>query len=465
MIGTNFLGFLLTAAILSLSLVTVLVALHRKRQFSFAMLNYSLIAILLTSIFLFLSSYQSTILNLLWITPFSLFFSILFSIGIILVNLLAYGESKEYPTFALLLSIVSMGVFIVVFATSVLELFVGLEITILITSFLIITSEKRGTEPAVKFFLVGCIAAALTALAIALTLPLDATLSLTPAVLVNPLPYSLALPIVLFIAGISFEAGIFPFNLWIPDVYQGSKTYITALLSGINKKVALVATIEVFFILFIGEAHIFSNAFATLAVLTMFFGNILASKQENVKRMFAYSSISQAGYILVGLAAADVQGLTAAIFYIAAHSFMIIGAFAIVMWLESNRINTVSDYKGLYSRNVFGAVTLTLLMLSMAGVPPLIGFAGKFLLFSSAIGAGFLIVAILAVLNSVISMYYYGRLMNNMFTSKKREELEMGRTIFLVVLACIIVVVAFGLYPQPLISAATLAAKSIGLST
>jgi NADH:ubiquinone oxidoreductase subunit 2 (subunit N) len=193
----------------------------------------------------------------------------------------------------------------------------------------------------------------------------------------------------------------------------------------------------------------------------MFFGNILALVQTSVKRMFAYSSIAQAGYIIIGIAAATEFSLEASIFYIIAHAFMIIGAFAIVMWLESKNIRTIDEYNGLSSRSKFAAVSLTILMLSMAGIPPLIGFTGKLLLFSSALSANLALLAVIGIINSFISIYYYAKVMNVMYSRKTVSQLRIEPYIATVVLICVLFVIIFGIFPQPILAAASGAARSV----
>jgi NADH:ubiquinone oxidoreductase subunit 2 (subunit N) len=180
-----------------------------------------------------------------------------------------------------------------------------------------------------------------------------------------------------------------------------------------------------------------------------------------VKRMFAYSSIAQAGYIIIGIAAATEFSLEASIFYIIAHAFMIIGAFAIVMWLESKNIRTIDEYNGLSSRSKFAAVSLTILMLSMAGIPPLIGFTGKLLLFSSALSANLALLAVIGIINSFISIYYYAKVMNVMYSRKTVSQLRIEPYVATVVLICVLFVIIFGIFPQPILAAASGAARSV----
>jgi NADH:ubiquinone oxidoreductase subunit 2 (chain N) len=210
-----------------------------------------------------------------------------------------------------------------------------------------------------------------------------------------------------------------------------------------------------------GNSQLISTIFFVLSIFTMFFGNLIALIQKSVKKMLAYSSISQAGYIFIGISAATKMGISGSIFYIIAHMLMIIGAFSIVFWLESNNIRTIEEYGGLKDRNLFAAVTLTILMLSMAGIPPLIGFAGKFILFSSAVYSNDVLLAVIGIINSFISIYYYAKVINQMFQKRLSPKIQIPANIAAVVFICTILVIFIGLYPQILLGPSFLAAAYV----
>ena len=203
----------------------------------------------------------------------------------LLVNILAYVKAKDYTDLSFFLSLSFTGMFIVTTALSILALFVGLELLSLATSFMIHFEGKNKIEAAIKFFILSSVSVAIFAFALSMLLPYNAMLTLTPASM-NPNVTGTALillSIALFAVAFGFDAGLFPFNLWIPDVYEGAPTYITSMLAGINKKVAFVAMIEVFFFVFLAYSSTFSIIFVVLAILTMFFGNLLALTQENIR--------------------------------------------------------------------------------------------------------------------------------------------------------------------------------------
>ncbi len=467
-------GYLLASLMVMLIVSGILSEIHKHEKISFISTLSILLAILSTAIFSIYSHFnmQSAIsaynlhnqqaaystfsahaihmLGILNISTLSSLFLVLFSSGLILIEILAYRNSKDICVFNMLLSFSAVGIFLVSTAYSLLMIFIAIELVSIPAALMILLGGKKNLEAATKLFILGAVSIAIFAFAMALLLPFNATLSLSP--LSSNINYLSLLSMILFIAALSIEAALFPFNLWIPDVYQGSQGHITALLSGINKKVAFVAIIYILFIVFFSYRYEFSGILSIIAILTMFFGNLVAMVQKNIKRMLAYSSISQAGYILIGLAAISSYGLQASIYQLFAHMFMTIGAFSIVMWMESKNLFNRSDYKGMIHRNAFAAIAFTILMLSMAGIPPFMGFVGKFLLFSSAIQSNLLFLALIGIINSFISVYYYGKVINTMFQRSRRPILYIRKNISFVVMTSLIVIILVGIYPQPFMS-------------
>ncbi|MDE1856770.1 MAG: NADH-quinone oxidoreductase subunit N [Candidatus Micrarchaeota archaeon] len=430
--------------------------LHRNARIALASNVVFLALIGATFAYAFATGYYAS--SAIQVSQFSSLFGVLFSITLIFASVLSYAYSNRFSALSALLSVVAVGVMIVDTSNSLISLILGMEAIAVPTVFLI-ALESGSAEPAVKFFVMSAMAVAAFALGIAALMAYDPGLSIAFSSISAPVSGLMLLGALLAVAALSFEASLFPFNLWIPDVYQGAKSNITALLAGINKKVAFVALAYVSFVLFAAYIPKLAPAFLALSVLTMFFGNIMALVQKNVKRMFAYSSISQAGYILIGFATATQYGIGASIYQIIAHSFTIIGSFAIILWLEQQGKQSVDDYSALSKRAPLAAATLTVFMLSLAGLPPLAGFYGKFLLFSGAVSGGLLSLALVGILNSFISIYYYGRLMLSIYSNGRPKLIGMPTPITFVMLACLVVVVAIGLYPQPVIAAANSASS------
>lgn len=441
----------------------ILAVFHKNNKFQFFVSTLVFFLIFVFSAFLFVTQQTSVVANLFAVYPFSMLFSMLFAFALLLVNVISYKYSGDYASFSLLLSFAAVGMFAVAMANSLITILIGIELMVLPTAFMIMINGKQFVEAAVKLFVLSAIAVSILAFALTLVYPYDSSLLLTS---MSPNPgisgnYLVLLALLLFIAALSFDASLFPFNLWIPDVYQGAPANITAMLAGVNKKVAFVALFEILFIVLIPFIGVFTLVFQILAIVTMFFGNIVALVQTNVKRLFAYSAISQAGYIAIGFAAATQYGLEASVYQIFAHTFMIIGTFAIILWLESRNIKEIGDYNGLSQRNGFLAASLSIFMLSMIGIPPLMGFVGKFLLFTSAISQGLLLLAIIAILNSFVSIYYYAKVIMAMYSKREKSAMHVDWAVASVVIVCLLAVVMIGIYPQPLITAASIAVGSL----
>ncbi|MEM3289902.1 MAG: NADH-quinone oxidoreductase subunit N [Candidatus Micrarchaeaceae archaeon] len=385
---------------------------------------------------------------------FSLFFMLLFSISMLLVNLLVYG-SGDYKDFALLSNFTLLGMYLIAFANSLLAILVGLELVSLPTVFILLLN-RRGLEAATKLFIMSSISIATLSFAVVLFYGSTGSIALSN----HPASSILIFASILFIASIGFEASIFPFNLWVPDVYQGADASITAMLGGINKKAGFVALMQVLILAFIAYGIIFSFVVSILAAATMFFGNLAALSQDRMKRLMAYSSISQAGYILIGIAAASQTGIEASAFQIFSHMFAFIGVLAVVSWLEVRGRTSINDFIGLGNENRFAAIALSFFLLSFIGIPLTSGFIGKFLLFSSAISSNMAWLAVIGIINTVISVYYYGKVLIAVYTGKKDARIiKMDRSTAIAVAICFGAVLIFGIYPVPVINSASGAAS------
>lgn len=414
-----------------------------------------LLALSLTFLVIVLQLTQNTTeYNLIAVNPFALFFSIILTVGMFILNFVAIDSSEDYGDFAVLSNLALVGMYLVVSSTSLVTIFVGLELATLPAVFLILLS-KRAIEAATKYFIMSSIAIALLSFAIVIQYGASNSFSFgsySQSALVS-------FAAILFIVALGFESSVFPFNVLIPDIYQGSPGYVTALLGGLNKKVGLAALMQVMILLFIANKSAFMIV-AGLAVLTMFYGNIVALMQKNLKRLFAYSSISQVGYILIGIAVATPSALAGSIFQIFAHIFLFIGSLAIISWLEGKNKTTIDDLIGLNNENRLAAFGLSLFMLSFIGLPFTTGFVGKFLIFISAVNGKMFWLAALGIINTAISVFYYAKLMMAMYTSKSdAKSIIMSQNISTAVVICIILTVLFGIYPQPVTNIATSAAS------
>ena len=444
---------ILLPAILVLGNMLIRMFNSKKAQLGFNITMLTIIAAY--AVIAILSGYNFSVLSAYLVDPYSLFFTILFAIGMLLVNMLAYRYSEDYNDFALIGSFALIGMLLVASSTSIITVFIGLELASIPSIFIILLSRKGSIESAAKFFIMASISIAVFSFAAVLFYGSTSSLALSsysPSAMIT-------FAAVLFIASLGMDSSIFPFNVLIPDVYEGASAYATAMLGGINKKMGFAALIQIMILVFITNSQAFL-LLTILAVLTMFYGNITAILQKDMKRMLAYSSISQAGYILIGIVVATPSGLTASLFQIFAHMFLFIGTLAIIAWLESRNRNNTDDVIGLHEDNKFAAFALSLMLLSMIGLPFTTGFVGKFLIFLSAVNAGLAWLAIIGIINSVISVFYYAKVIIAAYTSKAvPKKTSMDRYTMAVVIICVAVTLVFGIYPQPLIAFANGAAS------
>jgi NADH-quinone oxidoreductase subunit N len=357
-------------------------------------------------------------------------------------------------------------------SADLIALFVGLEIAG-ISSFALSgfrKTEKRSAEAATKYFIVGGFSSALTLFAISLFYGVAGTTNISGigAVLAGPSSQWIMdsdpvvlLAAVLLLAGLGFKIAVVPFHMWAPDVYEGAPTPVSGLLAAASKKMGFAALFKVFLIGILVTKAQWEEAVAILAILTMTVGNLIAVSQTNIKRMLAYSSIAQAGYILIALPVATQYAVAGGVFHILTHAFMKSGAFMVVAAMGAVAIGErLDDFKGLSKRSPFLAFSMTLFLLSLAGIPPLAGFASKFVLFSSAVysslepGQSWLIwLAIAGVLNSALSLYYYARVIKNMYMEKGPEEKVRVPPMMCAGIAfAVVMVVLIGVFPDPFVS-------------
>ena len=311
-------------------------------------------------------------------------------------------------------------------------------------------------ESALKYFLLGAFASGFLVFGIALVYGVTGTTSL-PGVLANiGNGGSLGLAgVALLLVGFAFKVGAVPFHMWTPDVYEGAPTAVTAFMSVGAKVGGFAAMIRIFMVALPNLSDTWVPAVAFISALTMIVGNVVALAQPNVKRMLAYSSIAHAGYIMMGVAAGigSDTGISAALFYMLAYLFTNLGAFAIVVAVERKDGEGVmlSDYKGLAKRSPMLALALAYFMLSLTGVPPSGGFSGKFFLFQAALDADLLWLAIVGVVTSVVSGYFYLRVvyLSFMFDHEGEEPAPVSnwRSLNTAVALTVVVTLILGILP------------------
>ncbi len=411
--------------------------------------------------------------NFLILDNYALFFKIVFLLTAALTILMSIRylqeEGFDYGEYYALILFATVGMMLMAAAADLIIIFLGLE-TFSLSIYVLagfFRNQPKANESALKYFLLGAFSSGFLLYGIALIYGATGTTNLKkiydfvskiPA-LPDPL---LLIGMALLIVGFGFKVASVPFHMWTPDVYEGAPTSITAFMSVGPKAAGFAAFLRVFLYALSSLQTDWSWVLWVLAVLTMTLGNIVAIAQKNIKRMLAYSSIAHAGYILVAMVAANELGVASILYYILAYAFMNLGAFAVVILYgrkgEEN-IN-ISDYSGLASKYPLLALAMAIFMFSLAGIPPTAGFVGKFYIFSAAVKAGYIWLAIIGVLNSALSVYYYLRVTVMMYMRpvEKEIKLEPAPALIIVLIIAVFATLQIGIVPSPYLD---LAKKSI----
>jgi len=369
------------------------------------------------------------------IDRYAIFFNVLFCLagGLTLLMSMDYLQTTDIRTgeyYALVLFAVS-GMLMMAAATDLIVIFLGLEVMSIAVYVLagIWRRELRSNEAALKYFLLGAFATGFLLYGIALIYGSCGTtnLALVTQQLTKASGSQLHLALIgvaMLVVGFGFKVAAVPFHAWAPDVYEGAPTAITALMAVGVKAAAFAAFARVFVHHFASIAAQWTTVLWVLAAVTMTVGNVVAISQRNIKRLLAYSSIAHAGYILVGLVAASETGGAAILYYLLVYGLMNLGAFAVIIALGRRGApnESLDDYAGVGFTHPFLGFSMSVFMLSLAGIPALAGFTGKFYLFSAAVQAGYVGLALIGVLNSVISMYYYVGVLVKMYMVERPES-------------------------------------------
>ncbi|MEA3465735.1 MAG: NADH-quinone oxidoreductase subunit N [Thermodesulfobacteriota bacterium] len=402
---------------------------------------------------------------------FAVFFTFIFLIAAALTILMsdAYLKREGYPVgeFYTLILFSTVGAMIMTSGTDLMTIFLGLEVLSVALYVLagFFRGQKRSNEAGLKYFLLGAFSTGFLLYGMALIYGVTGTTNLvdiggffsaTPEAATSTMAIT---GMLLMSTGFLFKIAIAPFHMWAPDVYEGAPTPITAFMSAGPKAAAFAAFMRIFLVSLISMQGTWESALWVLAVLTMITGNFLALNQTNLKRMLAYSSIAHAGYALVGLVAANEIGISGVLFYMLAYTFMNIGAFAILVLVgkKGEEELTLDGFKGMGYRRPLLGVLFTIFLFSLMGIPPSAGFSGKFYIFAGALNAGFVWLAVLGVLNSAVSLYYYLRVMVFMYFKDPESDfdwvrLKPGATICIVLSA--IAVLYMGILPSGIMSLA-----------
>jgi NADH-quinone oxidoreductase subunit N len=477
----------LTSGALVLLLADLIVA--RDRQSVLAWVTLAILGATAAALVPVADAHVQVAHGLVSVDRFALFFKVVFLMAAALTVLMSIRyldvEGTRAGEYYFLILCATLGMMFMAGGTDLITLFIGLETMAI--AFYILTGflkpSRRSNEAAVKYFLLGAFSLGILLYGMSLLYGLSGTTNLrniATAMVGQERDPRLVLAVILVVAGMGFKIAAVPFHMWAPDVYEGAPTPITAFLSVGSSAASFAMLLRIFVEslpamrisavgAMAGPAIGWSTLFYVLAVVTMTVGNFAALTQSNLKRMLAYSSIAHAGYLLIGVVAGTTRGFTAMLIYLFVYAFMQLGAFTVIALLRRSDVvgDELKDLNGLFFRQPFAAVAMLLFMLSLGGVPPTAGFMGKFWLFSAAIESGYVWLAVIGVLNSAVSLYYYIRIV--VFMWLKNEPTGSAPTtspaLAVALVVAVVATLGLGMYPQPLFQFAEASAATLGVSS
>ena len=436
---------------------------------------FSLLGVFTYTLFDFFYGQQGTFLGgMYYHDQFATFFKLLFLAAAILVVLFSGDYVQKFPAhrgefYALIFS-ATLGMMLMAGAGDLITLYIGLELMTI--SFYVMVAywpnDGRSAEAGIKYLILGAASSAVLLYGISFIYGLTGSTQL--AVIAGSLGSSTSaasiLAIVFFLAGFGFKISLVPFHLWAPDIYEGAPTPVTAFLAVASKAAAFAALIRVYLITMGNQSMSGTGetVLMVLAILSMVVGNLAAIPQTNMKRMLAYSGIAQAGYLMVGVLAVSEAGVKAVLFYAMIYMFANLGAFAVVTHVgQAQGSDDIEAFSGLAHRSPLAAAVLTASLLSLAGIPPLAGFVGKFYLFSAVMDSGYTAIAVIGFVMSMVSVYYYLRVIKVMYQGEGigLPVIKVQGATKFVLLFTFIITLGLGLYPAPLADLANLAAGSL----
>ena len=413
--------------------------------------------------------------GLLAIDGFAAFFKVVVLLSAALTLLMSAPylkvEGIRAGEYYFLILCATIGMMFMASGVELITLFIGLE-TMAVSFYVLagfLKPNPRSNEAAVKYFLLGGFSLGILLYGMSLLYGVTGTTSLAgiaAALSGQDRSLVLVLAVILVGAGMGFKIAAVPFHMWAPDVYEGAPTPVTAFLSVGSKAASFAMLLRIFVVGLPALGAEWTLLFYVLAVVSMTVGNIAALTQSNLKRMLAYSSIAHAGYLLIGVVVGTERGVTAMLVYLGVYLFMQLGAFAVVAAMRRSDVigDELKDLNGLSKRSPMAAFAMLFFMLSLGGIPPTAGFMGKVWLFGAAIDAGFIWLAVIAVANSALSIYYYIRVVVFMWINQEEpvgSPIVIGPAMRVALGVALLGTVVLGLYPQFLFEQAETAARTL----
>ena len=400
--------------------------------------------------------------------PFAAYFKLMFLAAAALTVGLSMRyfdiEGEQHGEFYALLLFAVMGMMFMAGGTDLVTLYIGLETMAIATYILVgfLRGSARSNEAAIKYFLLGAFSSGVLLYGMSLLYGISGSTNLT-AIADALTRRDIADPVSLIAmatvaAGLFFKIAAVPFHQWTPDAYEGAPSPVTAFMSVAVKAASFAMMVRVFMVAIYPLRDQWVPLLVAVAVMTITLGNLAALRQTNIKRLLAYSSISHAGFVLLGLIAGNETGMTAVALYLFVYTFMNVGTWGIVVALRRKNVigENIDEMNGLFFRHPVAAVTMLIFMLSLAGIPPTAGFVAKYYLFAAVVETGHITVAVIAALNIAIGLYYYIRVVVAMMITDPGEEtgLSLSGGVVSVLAITILLTILIGLYPDPFIEMA-----------
>lgn len=419
------------------------------------------------------ASYESLLVNNLFVR-FVQFSVVMMSVAVLIST---YSQLKdvnlskpEYPVFMIF---TTLGMLLVISANDLITFFIGLEMQSLPVYVMIAMGreDKQANESALKYFILGTVASIFILFGSSYIYGYAGNTDFSGIALAfsnfNEVPLPLMLALIFILAGLSFKISAVPFHMWAPDVYEGSPTPVTTFIASAPKIASMAFLVRFLFGPMGNFVESWQPIIQSLAIITMLLGVFAAFYQTNIKRLLAYSAISHMGYALVGLASASVSGVQAVLVYMILYAIMAIGIFACLMNMRHHGVLpvTINDLKGLGKTSPRMAACVAILMFSFAGIPPMAGFFGKFMVFMAAVDARQFALAVIGVLTSVVGASYYLRIVKVMYFDEPEEQIhhsaseKISRGTGVIIATAAIISMLFFMWPDPLIKMADSAAS------
>ncbi len=458
------------------AMVLLLAGVFREKD-STNILSWLTVAVMAVAAFLILNMKGSgTAFNDLFVVnAFTSFAKVLTLIGagltLLLINSWAHSENAARFELPIIVLFSTIGMMMMISANDLIALYLGIELQSLPLYVLAAyrRDNVRSTEAGVKYFVLGALASGMLLYGSSLVYGFGGTTTfdgLATAIKGGPDSLGIIIGVVFVIAGLAFKVSAAPFHMWTPDVYEGAPTPITAFFSVAPKVAALCLFLRVLVGPFASMIEQWQQVIVLISILSMLWGSVAAITQKSIKRLMAYSSIGHVGYALIGLAVGNEEGARGLLFYLLIYVFMNVGTFAVIMSMrvKGKYVEQISDLAGLAKHNPLMAAALAALMFSMAGIPPLAGFLGKFYIFVAAVNAGFVPLAVVGLLASVIGAFYYIRIIKLVYFDEATVQFDKpGLLTGTLMGASSILMLVYFVYPAQLVSGAETAAKALFL--